>query len=156
MRCVARRVMLFAQMLAIKDVWGCEFEKIKVVKGKESLLRVYGKIDCPSHVIKSTFTYLHKHVEGVASLPLGASVMFSFWQGMNDQAKSHMGMLASACPTFSLLCIVQKGSGVSRALMARMLQGYKFPPMICVKMFTVTASGSNEQFQAYICLKTPL
>jgi hypothetical protein len=145
--------MLFAQMLSIKDVWGCEFEKIKVLKGKESLLRVYAKIDCPFHVLISTVTYIHKHVEGVASLPPGASVMFSFWQGMNDQAKSHMGMLASACPTFRLLCIVQKGGGVSMATMARMLQEYNFPRMLCVKMFTVTASGSNEQFQAYICHK---
>jgi hypothetical protein len=141
--CALCRVMLFGQMLGLKNVWGCEDDWGKVYKADTALRRTYGSMMCPEYIITNSFEIVHAGAESFGMLPTGASVIYMFWQGLKRAHKKHIGKLAIRCPTFKLLCIVQNGTEELN------LNALGFPEMRLVKQLKVTSQGGG-QFQAYI------
>lgn len=135
--------MLFGQMLGLEAVWGCEDDWGKVYKADTALRRTYESMLCPEYIIHNVFEIVHAAAESFAMLPTGASVIYTFWQGLKRAHKKHIGELAKKCPSFKLLCIVQNGMEELN------LNALGFPSMRLAKQLKVTSQGGG-QFQAYI------
>jgi hypothetical protein len=134
--------MLFAQMMGLKGVWGCEDDLNKVDKADTALRKTYNAMLSPLFITKIVFQLVHASTCDVGALPDGASIIFSFWQGLSISGKQAIGRLARECPTFKTLCVVQNGNQNLDLL------GLGFPTMTLVGQITVKARG-NHSFQAY-------
>lgn len=146
------RFMLFCQLLGFAT-WGCEFDGVKVYKADTALRMAYKEVPVPPYVVWTPLTLITAALENVASLPTGAAVIFSFWQGIDRTVLPHLGALASKCPTFKMLCFVESGSSASKAKIERKVAKYGFPPMsLKWKKTGLTACGGS-QFTAYLLCK---
>lgn len=152
------RVLLFAQALGVQS-WGVECDKTKAFKAYTACKRSYhmyrrhfgGLSDQMENV---GIDYITATLESVQSLPLGTTFIYSFWQGISMATREHLGKLASACPTFRVLCFVESGEGCT----AEMIEDWvhtelKFPPMTLKYMLPVLATGGSR-FTAYILVKS--
>lgn len=97
--------------------------------------------------------YIGKPLEIITSLPQGATVIYSFWQGISRKALSHLGRLASACDTFKVLCFVENGQGGTPDTKADFVHSeLNFPRMRVHQTIPVIAHGGSR-FTAYIMVK---
>lgn len=154
-----RRVLLFAKALGVPS-WGVESDELKLSKARTACsraLRTYGeKHGGLTHAMQEVqATYINVPVEEVTALPEGATAIFSFWQGVSMAALEHVGMLASACPTFKALCLVERGSGIDPDSVASWVhEELRFPPLKLHTHFGVAAGGgSKSKYTAYVLLK---
>lgn len=143
-----RRVMAFFHMLGQKHVWGCESGTKQCRDARTAITRLYESMICPPWIEGTMFNFVHALVTEVPALPQGASILYLFWEGMNDSAKERIGVLAKACPTLRMVCLIQHGTpDIARTLVDK----WGFPEMECVKKRTV--AYAKEKFQGYILIK---
>lgn len=135
-----------------------ECDKNKVHKGYVACSRAYRQYDeleggLTSYMRDTGLQYIAKQLESITSLPQGAMVIFSFWQGISSKALSYLGQLASACDTFKVLCFVENGHGGTPENKADWVHSeLNFPKMTVHRTIPVTANGGNR-FTTYILVK---
>lgn len=143
-------------MAGLKKVWGCEIRQGNVRNAKTAIERVYQSMVCPHYLLASTLTLVHADVKHVARLPADATVIFCFWEanfrdGESD-LKKKIGELASKCPGFRMLCVVQSGRGWTKESLAEHVhEDCCFPKMTCA--WNGPVRMSNDTFQAFILTK---
>lgn len=147
------RVMLFAYMLGLKKVWGVEIDGRKVWKADIAVRRALAITICPPYILNNGFYLDQIAVEDVKALPPGASVIFSFWLGLNDIGKAAIGRLASQSDSFKLLCLVQHSQ---KHLEDDLTSKYGFPKIKKVKTLTNVAACGGSTFTAYIFKKADM
>lgn len=144
------RVLLFFQMLGFKSVWGCEHSYERASNAKTAIQRTYREMVCPSYLISTRLALIHACLFNVKEIPLGAAVIFSFWETIPVPTKERMGYLASRSDSFRMLCIVQFGTAIRR-LEEELHSDFGFPRMKC--MWHGPVRTSQQQHTCYILLK---
>jgi hypothetical protein len=144
------RAMLFWFILGFQ-VWGCEVDSGKVFSTRH-WTRTVASAAVPKRVKDIPVTFDHKGIEEVelSQLPDGASVFFSFWEGLGAPQKQAMGKLVLECPTFQFLVIVERGQGSLQANEESMEDDLGFPALKCVSSLSVTSMGGGHQYTCYI------
>ena len=91
--------------------------------------------------------YIHRDISTVASLPSGATCVYTFWDGFHPDTKDHIIKLIARCPTVRSACVFLRGHSVRELTESFEASGRRYisSSIIRVKMF-----GSGEQQSAVI------
>ncbi|GAB4819818.1 hypothetical protein N2152v2_006864, partial [Parachlorella kessleri] len=109
-------VLLFAQALGYSS-YGVEFDGDKARQAYTACCLAYKRYrvefgHLSDEMESKLLWYEVDEIKNVTTqfMPTGASVFFSFWQGIPAEDLEHIGRLAVACPNFRLFCFVERGN----------------------------------------------
>lgn len=148
--------MIFGHGFGFQGVWGCECQKICVQKAEAAVktalnLVAASKLHLVEQLKATTFSLVHAKVEDLEALPAAASIIFSFFAGIDRRCLKPLGKLISSNQKIKMLCFVKNGHQTKKECMQELREN-GFPPFVCVTKVPVKAKGSGN-FCAYILVK---
>lgn len=135
----------------IREASGYELDEIKVMKADAFIeqtaraLQKKGLTETLLHLPKVHCTAIEK----VLSLD-PATHAYSFWEGVPANARYAFGRLFAASSTLQSVTVVQRAMRYTEDPALVMEEDYGFCPLVLIDTLTVTMSGSQRSFRAYI------